>query len=484
LSRSAGAQGNYKSTPIGGRSALLGDTGIALGSDGSSPFLNPATIVRIHDANLAFSVSFFSLGVTSFSAFHQPGAVDTGRFGPVGLSDTSVATTRFDVIPSTLCLFFTVAGWGDPLDTQVTPGLAGLISPRTGRQKLAACLGTTEQQALSLPAVNYRAATPGGATHTAQSVTETWRRVHLGPSYGIDVTHALTFGVSVHGVFTSYGFAWSSSSVTSDATGRPVAASLDAAGNAHSIDLDAIFGATLKVENLTFGLGVKPPAIHLEGSYDASFHQQTLLPDGAGALLATASGDFRTPPPARIGFGVGANLKRAKVEVDTTYFFPLERALASQMHVDTTTVTNGTASASAADVAYASAARPVVNGAFGAEYFVRPTFSLLGGLSTDVSRVSELSLASSIGTFHEARVSRVGASFGIGSYGEAGTILVGTQLSMGWGQALAVNPYTLPNGYAAVDARTFGAMLIVAGSTNLRALRGAVESVRELVRPR
>src|SRR5215471_8877450 len=76
FSATARAQGNYKSTPTGGRSALLGDTGIALGSDGSSPFLNPATIVRIHDANLAFSVSFFSLGVTSFSAFHQPGAVD------------------------------------------------------------------------------------------------------------------------------------------------------------------------------------------------------------------------------------------------------------------------------------------------------------------------------------------------------------------------------------------------------------------------
>jgi hypothetical protein len=154
------------------------------------------------------------------------------------------------------------------------------------------------------------------------------------------------------------------------------------------------------------------------------------------------------------------------------------------MHVDTTTVTNGTASALATDVAYASAARAVVDAAFGAEYFVVPTFSLLGGLSTDVSRVSELSLAPSIGTFHESRISRLATSFGIGSYGEAGTILVGMQLSMGWGQALAVNPYTVPNGYAAVDTRTFGAMLIVAGSTNLRALRGAVESVKELVRPR
>jgi hypothetical protein len=479
----ARAQGSYHTTPTGGRSALVGGTGVALASDGSSPFLNPATIVRIHDASLAFSVNFFSISVTRFGEFHQPGGVDTGRFGALALPDTSVSATRFEVLPSTLCLFFTVAGWGDPRDAAVAPELRAFIAPRTGRQKLAACLGTTEQQSISLPALTFRGATPGGTTHTAQSFTESWRRVHLGPSYGIDLTEALTVGVSLHGVFTSYGFAWASSAITSDVSGRPLATSLNAAGDGRSIDLDAIFGATYRLEPLTVGLSVKPPAIHVNGAYDASFQQQTVLPDGAGALLATGTGDFRAPPPARIGLGVGANLRRLKVEADTTYYFPLERAIAATLHVDTTTVTGGTASTSAADVAYASSARPVVNTAVGAEYFLRPSLSFLAGAATDVSSVAELSLAPSLATFHEPRISRLALSLGLGSYGEAGTILVGTQLSMGWGQTVVVNPYTVPNGYAAVDARNYGATFVIAGSTNLRALRGAVESVRDLVRP-
>jgi hypothetical protein len=173
-----------------------------------------------------------------------------------------------------------------------------------------------------------------------------------------------------------------------------------------------------------------------------------------------------------------------KVEADTTYYFPRGRALAADLHVDTTTVTNGALHQAAEDRAFADGARPVVDTALGVEYFVLSSLSVLGGVSTDISRVRSITLAPSVGTFQEARISRLAVSFGLGSYGDAGTVLFGTQLSMGWGQALAVNPYTLPNGYAAVDAQTFGAMLVVAGSTNLRALRGAVESVEELVRPK
>ena len=53
---------------------------------------------------------------------------------------------------------------------------------------------------------------------------------------------------------------------------------------------------------------------------------------------------------------------------------------------------------------------------------------------------------------------------------------------MGWGQALAVNPYAVPNEYATVDARTYGAMLIIAGSTSFRAIRGVVDSVSDIVK--
>src|SRR5205823_10117294 len=134
-------------------------------------------------------------------------------------------------------LFFTVAGWGDPLDPQVPFSPRRTIAPHTGgRQKLAVCLGTTEQQQVSLPAVNYRGAVAGGATQTAQSIAYSWRRVAVGPSYGVDITDALTVGVSLHGVVSTYGFQWSSSANTNDVAGRPTATSMDASGSGHSID--------------------------------------------------------------------------------------------------------------------------------------------------------------------------------------------------------------------------------------------------------
>ena len=72
FSVAARAQGNALSSPTGGRTALMGNTGVALAEDGAAPFLNPATIVRIRDEHLAFSVNLFTLGVTHFSGWHQP----------------------------------------------------------------------------------------------------------------------------------------------------------------------------------------------------------------------------------------------------------------------------------------------------------------------------------------------------------------------------------------------------------------------------
>jgi hypothetical protein len=479
----ARAQGNYRSTPTGGRSALLGDTGVALGGDGSAPFLNPATIVRIRDANLAFSVNFFSFTANHFSSWHEPGPVDTQRFGALSLPDTSTSNSRFELIPSTLCVFFTVAGWGDPNDEQIAPD-ARFLAPRSGRQKLAACFGTTEQQTLSLPALAFKGAVPGGATQSAQSVDETWRRFHVGPSYAIDVTEDLSLGVSIHGVFTSYGMQRASSAITSDAAGRPVASALDASASGRTLALDARVGATWRLEPLTFGLTVKPPSLHLFGSYDAALHRQSITPDASAAQLATGSGDLRAPIPASVGLGVAAHLGRLRFEIDGTYYFPLDAALATSLHVDATTMAGGAVAPSSAELTSAARARGTVNGAAGVEYFVAPALSVLGGLATDLTSTADLPTDTSIGALHASRLSRVLLSFGIGSYGTAGTVLIGTQLSYGWGQTIAVNPYAIPNAYATVDTQTYGAMLVLAGSTNLRAVRGAVESVQEIVRPK
>jgi hypothetical protein len=262
---------------------------------------------------------------------------------------------------------------------------------------------------------------------------------------------------------------------------RATDSGLDAIGSGRSLDLDAIFGATYRAGRLMLGASAKPPALHATGTYDASVHQQSTAGGIATALLSTASGDFRAPPPARLGLGVGADLDRLKLEVDGTYFLPLDRAISSEMHVDGTTVSNGAATSTAGDAVYSARARPVLDGAAGFEYFARPTLSILGGVSSDITNASDLRTTATVGTFHQARISRLSLSTGLGSYGSGGTLLIGARFSMGWGQALAVNSYVVPNEYATVDARTYGVLLIIAGEASFRAIRGVVDSVGDVI---
>src|SRR4029079_10720322 len=72
LDGEARAQGRYESALLGGRSALLGGTGVVLGVDGAAPFLNPATLVRIEDRNIAFSSAFFRYAHRKLDLWHQP----------------------------------------------------------------------------------------------------------------------------------------------------------------------------------------------------------------------------------------------------------------------------------------------------------------------------------------------------------------------------------------------------------------------------
>src|SRR5271165_1742763 len=109
----ARAQANYRSAPIGGRSALMGGTGVALGRDGAAPFLNPATIIHIDDSGVAFSVNFYTVQWSTLFGFHQPGAVDRTKYGDLSLPDDTFNESRADALPSTLCLFLTIGDWGD-----------------------------------------------------------------------------------------------------------------------------------------------------------------------------------------------------------------------------------------------------------------------------------------------------------------------------------------------------------------------------------
>jgi hypothetical protein len=468
----ARAQGNDLSAPTGGRSALMGGTGVALASDGAAPFLNPATIVRINDRSLAFSVNFYTFADTHFSNWHQPGPVDAAQFGAVNLSGTGISSNGFHVFPSTLCLFFTLAG--------VTEEGANDGGFHRGRQKLAVCLGNTEASSVGLPALALHANTALGTTTQVQSISQSWTRFRAGPTYSVSLTDGLAIGASLHGVYSADSFAFGSSAITSAQAGGAIESSLDAGGNAHSFDMTAIVGAMLRAGRWTFGASAEVPALHILGTYAAITHQESQGTGTSGATIASGTGSFSAPPSMRFALGVGAQWPRLVVEVDESVGVSAG-SIASTLNTTTTSLVGTTATTTNADSTFSVAQRPVWNTSVGAEYFVSRSFSVLGGVATNLSALPPLSPTSTLGNLVQARMSTATASFGIGSYGGGGDILIGARFGYGWGESMAANPYVLPNAWAVVDTQTYSVMLVLAGATNLRAIGRAVEKVEKAV---
>ena len=458
----------------------MGNTGVALGRDGAAPFVNPATVVGINDRKIAFSVNFLALEVNRFDSFHQPGPVDP-RFGDMAVDQRSVSSTRFTTIPSTICVFISrsaLKGGKTPPEGDPTPW-------EGGHQKFAVCFASLEAQELLVPALSVHTPTSVGVTAQDVSLSRKWNRIQVGPSYSAEVNEKLAFGASLQAAFTSYSFVQDAASITSATDGSAVQSSLGASGNGSSADLTAILGATYDLGGATVGASVQLPSLHLFGSYSATLHQTLDSLTSSQATVTSGSGTFRAKPPVRIAVGLGKTTPRFTVEADFSFDFGYAQGLASAMDINSTTATDGALSSSTFSATYAARTLPTFNVAVGGEYFVTPRLSLLGGFWTNVSAFGPLEPlpAPSLANLVQARAHRVGLSLGLGSYRDGGELLLGTQLGYGWGQAIVPNLYAAPSDWSVVPSSSFSAIFILAGSTNLRALKGAIEGVKKALTP-
>jgi hypothetical protein len=479
--RRAPCQANDRSSPLGGRSALMGNTGVALGRDGAAPFTNPATIVGIDDRKVAFSVNFLSLQTNRFHDWHRPSNVDPS-FGDVSINHRAISAVRLSAVPSTLCLFISFAALksGNPkVKEDPTPW-------KGGHQRFALCLANLESEDLLVPALSVRAPITAGVTAQDVSLSRKWTRAQVGPTYSAQVNDKLAVGASLQGAYTTISFIQDESTLTSAMDGTAVQSSLGAAGNGYSLDLTAILGATYELAGLTLGASVQIPSVHILGSYAATLHQTLDAMAGSQATLVRGAGSFRAKPPVRIAAGVGKTGDRGTVEVDASFDFGYAEGLKSSMQVDNTVSTDGGAlSSSSFNATYSARTLPIVNGAIGGEYFMTHRLSVLGGLWTNLSAFPALkpAAAPSLGNLVQARAHRLGLSLGLGSYGPGGELLFGTQLGYGWGQAIVANPYSIPNDWSVVSSTNFSALFIVAGATNIRAIKGAIEGVEKALTP-
>jgi hypothetical protein len=455
----------------------MGGTGIALGRDGAGPFLNPASIVNISDSGVAFSVNFYSFQTTHLADFHQPGAVDASRYGSLSLPNTSLDTSRVDALPSTLCLFLTIGKGSD--DTQPEPQ-----RHRKGHRKLAACVATPERAQMSATAQAFTGSSAGLQASQGLSIAQAWQRVYVGPSYSVYVSDSLALGASLLGAGAIASSTWSIDTIVSDATGHGISSSYDTGWSAYSVDLAAMAGLLWHIDDAqVLGLSISTPLAHLFGSYQGTASVQST--DGTGsASLTTSSGTYSALPPVRLGAGLGADLGRLRLEGDAMAYLPVASLASAEVTTSRTTLNAGTTSSTSFGQSLTVAGQPLVDAAFGFEWFMSPGFSLLGGASTDFSAMQPLTPSPPLGTLAETRTQRVTASIGIGSYGDGSELLLGTQLSYGWGKSIAVDPYLSPTQLALVDQRTFGAMLVVAGGVSLSAFRRTLQDLQTMVKLR
>ena len=275
----ARAQGNDLSAPTGGRSALMGNTGVALARDGSAPFLNPATIVRIDDNSLAFSVNFYTFAATSFA-----GLAPAGARGHVALRQRR-RSTGLRSRPTAFASFRPRSA-SSSRSAASRPRGSNDGGLHRGRQKLAVCFGSTEFEDVVLPAL----VVPGqhrrsGRRRRRSRSRASWNRFQAGPTYSISLSDDFAIGASLHGVYTSESFVLDSSSITSAAGGGAVQSSLGAGG----------VGARVRLRGDPRG-GLPPRERHARGERSGSRAARLRLLRRRRCTASTAS---RAPTPRR-----------------------------------------------------------------------------------------------------------------------------------------------------------------------------------------
>lgn len=469
----AQAQSNYRSAPVGGRSQLLGGTGLTYGRDAAAAFLNPATAVLVDDQRLSFSVNFYTVSYVYAPRWYVPGPIDRSRFGSLRIDDATMTDVEFTALPSSLCIFLRM--------NDVKALVPEPKDPRTREARLGLCFATISSQTFDFAAEGFNAASSPSVTRQAQTLSQSYTRFAAGPTYAMHVTNALAIGASLHASLASHRSLLAAAATTYGSGAAPTNSIFYGGSRGDSFQVDATLGATLRFGKQTVGMSLRSPSVHVFGVGGAN--RQSYF-DGAGstASLVSAQGSFVSRSPPRLGLGTGIEGSWGHAAFDTMLHFPIN-SYSAELEGREVTTTGGVVDDRPARLDVSERARGVVNFAAGAEVFMSPKVSVLTGLSTDFSAVPQGALkGGSIFNYYPYQTHRVAGSFGVSSHGVGGELLVGAELSVGWGQRLAVNSYQLPPVIGTTGHGTYQLMLVVAGSTSLRAIKRAVEDVRDIIK--
>jgi hypothetical protein len=450
---------------MGGRSALMGGTGVALGVDGAAPFLNPATLTRFVSPKIAFSSHFYSFSREHISDFHQPGAADESQFGPLHFPATSESHQRVHSVPDSVCYFFPL--WDALKD----------------RQRLSLCLSKTEEHQMQFTALGYRGNTGTARLDQGQTFDVDWSRFHFGPTWGIAVSDRLSFGAALLVAFTRYQQEIVASSVVEDiASGAASTSTYESIVSTFSWDLAPRLGATYKLsDRFTVGASVTVPLLHVLGGIRETY---TIESNNSRTQWSGDAG-FHAMPPAELRLGFGGEWESVRFEVDGFLTAGSSHYVHGNIdHEEVTADAGQITSREASTLKVNEATNPTLNLALGAEVFVGRRLSLLSGLQTDLNALKKLDPAAAQARLFRTRLDYYRASAGICSYTDFGNLIFGLRFEYGTGRALPINALVSPPAATLSSAQELGLMFVLAGSVNWQSISQAAGDVSDVVRGR
>jgi hypothetical protein len=305
----ASAQSNYRLAPIGGRSQLLGGTGMVYGRDATASFLNPATAVLVDDERLSFSVNFYQMSFVYAPRWYEPGPIDREKFGNLELSSSTMTDLEFNALPSSLCIFFRA---GD------VPFLRREKDPRIGEARMGLCFATTQSQSFNFAAEGFSEEKATSVTRQAQTLSQSYTRFAAGPTYAMHVTRALSIGASLHASLSSHRSLLAGSATTYGSSPAPINSMFYGGSRGDSFQLEGLVGATMRWGKQTVGLSVKSPSVHVYGVGGAN-QQAHFDGAGSGTSVISATGSFVSRSPMRVGIGSGLEASWGQAEFNAFY---------------------------------------------------------------------------------------------------------------------------------------------------------------------
>jgi hypothetical protein len=438
----------------------MGNTGVALATDGAAPILNPATILRIRDDRLALSANFYGYEYTSIRDFYAPTPAPQNLYGALPTSE-AIGRHKFTTLPSTFCIFLTL----------VADRLADRADVERPRHKLALCVASTERTSFNAIGLGQTL----GETSQTRSLVRDFGRTQAGPTYALALGDRVALGASLFVALTSATWSTFGSTMSTGPSGL-VTSSYERASDFSSWDLGTSLGVTYAIDSSTaVGARVTLPLGHLTGGLDATESNTFAVGGVPSAGQRSLTGGASAPTVPAIALGIGRELDRFRVEANATLHLPVAGLLNAELSGEER---GPDGARSLLSKVISERGRPTLNMGVGLEVRATRSLGVLSGFATDFPLTGPLGGPPRLGELGYARRTRAVLSAGVASREGASELLIGAQLGLGWGKSLALDGYALPNELRLVDERSTSVLLIVAGNASLAGIRRSFDSIR------